>query len=108
MPPTAYALVTLFAACSVIIGWLAVRLVARAGGPATRRAHVLPIMGGFLAFYLIGHRLGISVGPDLPLFGFRVALLGDLAIGFTAALVMALAQAGFLRLREAQRPPAVR
>lgn len=104
MPPTAYALVTLFATCSVIIGWLAVRLIARAGGPATHRAYVLPIAAGFLAFYLIGHRLGISVGPEIPLFGFQVALFGDLAIGFAAAFVTALLQAAFLRVRASQRP----
>jgi hypothetical protein len=32
------------------------------------------------------------------LFGFQVALLGDLAIGFAAALLVAVAQAGVMRL----------
>ncbi len=108
MPPQAYALVTLFALCSVALGWVAVRLVARWGGPATRAAYLLPIAGGFLAFYLIGHRLGISVGPEVPLFGFQVALFGDLAIGFAAALAAALMQAGWLRIRAAQRPDPAR
>jgi hypothetical protein len=108
MPPQAYALVTLFALCSVALGWVAVRLVARWGGPAMRAAYLLPIAAGFLAFYLIGHRLGISVGPEVPLFGFQVALFGDLAIGFAAALVAALAQAGWLRIRAAQRPDPAR
>jgi hypothetical protein len=98
MPPQAYALVTLFALCSIGLGWLAVRLATRVGGPASRAAYVLPVGAAFLAFYEIGHRLGISVGPELPLFGFRVALVGDLAIGFAAALAVALAQAGARRI----------
>ncbi len=103
MPPQAYALVTLFALCSVGLGWLAVRLVGRAGGPAMRAAYILPIAAGFLAFYLIGHKLGISVGPEIPLFGFQVALFGDVAIGLAAALVAALAQAAWLRVRASMR-----
>jgi hypothetical protein len=100
MPPAAYALVTLFLACSVVAGVIAVRLVARfAGGPVRRPAYVVPAVAGFLAFYLIGHRLGLVVGPEVSLFGFQVALLGDLAIGFAAALVAALAQALLVRGR---------
>jgi hypothetical protein len=101
MPPQAYALVTLFSLCSVALGWLATRLATRAGGSARRRAYVLPMIAAFLAFYLIGHRLGLAVGPEIGLFGFRVALLGDLAIGFAAALLVALAQAGVVRARGA-------
>lgn len=99
MPPQAYALVTLFASCSVALGWLATRLATRAGGPAVRIGYVLPIVAAFLAFYLIGHKLGLAVGPEIPLFGFQVALFGDLAIGFAAALIAALGQALFLRGR---------
>jgi hypothetical protein len=98
MPPQAYALVTLFALCSAALGWLAARLVARAGGPASRVAWILPTVAAFLAFYVIGHRLGLVVGPEIGLFGFQVALLGDITIGFAAALVVALAQAGARRL----------
>ena len=53
----------------------------------------------FGAFYLIGHKLGLSVGPEIGLFGFQVALLGDVAIGFAAALVVALLQAAVARAR---------
>jgi hypothetical protein len=104
MPPQAYALVTLFALCSVGLGWLAVRITARAGGPRARPAYVVPIAAGFLAFYLIGHKLGISLGPEVPLFGFQVALVGDLAIGFAAALLAAMLQAAVVHLR-ASHPP---
>jgi len=93
MPPLAFALVGLFVACSIGLGWLSVRLVGRMGGPTSRVAYVLPILAAFGAFYLIGHRLGLAVGPELPLFGFQVALFGDLAIGFAAALAVAAVQA---------------
>ncbi len=108
MPPQAYALVTLFALCSVALGWAATRIAARIGGPATRAAYIMPIAAGFLAFYLIGHKLGIAVGPEVSLFGFQVSLFGDLAIGFAAALLAALAQAGWLRVRASQRPDPAR
>jgi len=106
MPPQAYALVTLFIACSILLGIVAVRLVQRVGGPTGRAAYVLPILAGFGAFYLIGHKLGLSVGPEIGLFGFQVALLGDLAIGFAAAIVMALIQAAVVRARSAGKSAA--
>lgn len=102
MPPQAFGLVALFSLCSVALGVLAVWIVARAGGPAGRGAVGLPTLAAFGAFYLIGHRLGLSVGPEVSLFGFQVALLGDLAIGFVAAMVVALAQAAVVRARRAR------
>jgi hypothetical protein len=105
MPPQAYALVTTFMACSVVLGWLAVRLVARlAGGPRGWRSYAFPVLAGFGAFYLIGHRLGVHVGPEVPLYGFQVNLLGDLSIGFASALIVALLQAIVARSR--RRSPA--
>ena len=101
MPPEAYALVTLFLACSVLSGIAAVRLIGRAGGPRRAPAYIFPILAAFGAFYLVGHRLGLSIGPEVELFGFQVALLGDLAIGFAAALIVALAQAAVVRGRGA-------
>jgi len=98
MPPQAYALVTLFMLCSVALGVVAVRIAAHAGGPRGRIAYLLPVAAAFGAFYLIGHRQGLSVGPEISLFGFQVALLGDLAIGFVAALAAAFAQAAAVRV----------
>ncbi len=98
MPPQAYALVSLFLLCSVLLGILAVRIAARAGGPRGPAACVLPVAGAFGALYLVGHRLGLAVGPEVSLFGFQVALFGDIAIGFAAALAVALLQAGLLRV----------
>ena len=106
MPPQAYALVTLFLVCSVLVGILAVRLVARGGGPRGIAAYVLPVTAAFGAFYLVGHRLGIVLGPEVELFGFQVALLGDLLIGFAAALVVAGVQALLVRAVARSRRPA--
>lgn len=98
MPPNAYALVALFVGCSVLLGIGAQRVVARvAGGPRGWLTAILPIVAAFGAFYLVGHRLGLAVGPEVSLFGFQVALLGDLAIGFVAAFVVALVQAVLVR-----------
>jgi hypothetical protein len=105
MPPQAYALVTLFLICSVVVGIVAVRLVARRGGPRGWLAHVLPILGGFGAFYLVGHRFGIALGPEIGLFGFQVALLGDVLIGFTAAIGVAVVQALVIRALPGRRAP---
>lgn len=99
MPTQAWALVALFSVCSVVLGVLAVRVAARAGGPVGRTATGLPAIAAFGAFYVIGHRLGLAVGPEISLFGFQVALFGDLAIGFAAALAVALAQAAVVRAR---------
>ena len=104
MPPQAYALVSLFLLCSVLVGIVAVRVVAIVGGPRGWRAYLLPVVAGFLAFYLVGHRFGISIGPEISLFGFQVALLGDVLIGFIAALLVAVAQA--LIVRTARGPAA--
>ena len=106
MPPQAYALVTLFVLSSVALGWLAVRVVDRfMGGARSRLRYVLPILAAFGAFYLIGHRLGLRLGPELPLFGFQVSLFGDLALGFAAALLVAVAQTVVARARAGQPEP---
>ena len=99
MPMQAWALVTLFTVCSIGLGVVAVRVAAQAGGPRGLAAYVLPVIAAFGAFYLIGHKLGLSIGPEVSLFGFQVALLGDLAIGFAAALAAAFVQAAVVRAR---------
>ncbi len=98
MPPAAYALVTLFAVSSIVLGWVATRLAARVGGSRRPVAHLLPMAAAFGALFVIGHRLGLVLGPEVELFGFRVALVGDLLLGFAAALTVALAQAAGGRL----------
>jgi hypothetical protein len=106
MPPQAYALVTVFGLSSVVLGWLAVWLASRLmAGPRSRWIPVLPIAASFLALYLIGHRLGLAIGPEVSLFGFQVALFGDLLVGFAAALVVAAVQALVLRAIAGRRQP---
>ena len=99
MSAQAYALFFVFLGCSIVLGLLTAWLVGRTGGPRARKAIVLPILGGFLAFYLIGHKLGFEIGPRVPMFGFEVSLIGDLAIGFAAALAAAALQAAIVRVR---------
>jgi hypothetical protein len=103
MPPQAFAILFLFLVLSIVLAVIAVRLVARMGGPRTWAAYLLPFGAAFGAFYLIGHRLGLVLGPEIELFGFQVALFGDVAIGFAAALVVAGAQA--LVVRAVSRRP---
>ncbi len=99
MPPQAFAILFMFLAFSVLLAVIAVRLVARTGGPRTWAAYLLPFGAAFGVFYVIGHKLGLVVGPEIELFGFQVALIGDLAIGFAAALLAAGAQALVVRAR---------
>ena len=103
MTPRAYALFFLFVACSIGLGWLATRIAARFGGPRAPKAAIVPFIAGFGAFYLVGHKLGIEVGPQMEIFGFQVSLFGDLAIGFTAAMIAALVQAAAVSARRRAR-----
>jgi hypothetical protein len=103
MPMPAWALVTLFTLCSIVLGVVAVRVAMQAGGPRGLSAYAIPVIAAFGAFYLIGHKLGVSIGPEVTLFGFQVALIGDLAIGLAAALAAALLQAAVVRARRRSR-----
>jgi hypothetical protein len=95
MPPAAYALVTTFAALSVAVGGA----VTWAVGPRRRTAVILPVAGAFLAFYLVGHRLGWAFGPQIRLYGFDVAIVSDLAFAVLAAVLAAAAQRAALERR---------
>ena len=99
MPPEAFALVGLFSLLSIVIGVVAWWLARGVGGPRGRRWVVLPVVAAFGAFYVIGHRLGLAVGPEWPILGFQVALLGDVGIGLVAALAVALLQAALVPRR---------
>jgi hypothetical protein len=99
MPPTAFAVVGLFTAISVVVGVVAWSLAVRAGGARSRRWAVPPVLAAFAAFYLIGHRLGISVGPEIRLFTFDIALLGDTMLGSAAAAAVAAVQLAVTRRR---------
>ena len=98
MPSSAFALVGLFAAISVIAG----AAVTAAIGPRRPLAAVLPALGAFGALYLAGHRLGLVIGPNLPILGFEVALLGDALIALVAALAAAVVQREQQKLEKLQ------
>ena len=99
MPAAAYALLGLFAAISAASGLLASRLMR----PWRWWTPLLPMLASFGALYLVGHRLGLSAGPEVPLFGFRVSLPFDVAVALAAALATAATQAGALRLLQPQQ-----
>ena len=88
-----------FTLIDVVLGILATRVVARiAGGPRNLPAHAIPILSGFGAMGILGHSMGTHIGPTVPLYGFDVALFGDIAIGLVFALIGALAQAAVVRV----------
>ena len=105
MPPQAFALVGLFTALSIVLGGVAWWIAQRPplDGPRRITGVVLPSLAAFGAFYLIGHRAGISLGPELGLFGFQVALFGDLLLAAVAAMAAALGQAAGRRRARARR-----
>ena len=104
MPAAAYALIGLFAAISTASGLLAARLI----GPWRWWTPMMPILASFGALYLVGHRLGWSVGPEVPMFGFRVALPFDVAVALVVALATAATQSGAFRLLQPQQGSAGR
>jgi hypothetical protein len=105
MPPGAFALVGLFTVSSVVLGVIAWWIARRPplDGPRGLGGVILPSLAAFGAFYLIGHRAGISIGPELGLFGFQVALFGDVLLAAVAALAAAFGQAAGRRRARARR-----
>lgn len=99
MPSAAYALLGLFAAISTASGLLAARLT----GPWRWWAPLLPILASFGSLYLVGHRLGWSAGPQVPMFGFRVSLPFDVAVAMVVALATAASQGIASRLLQPQQ-----
>ena len=92
MPGSAFALVGVFAVIAVVSGIAAVRAV----GPWRPVAVGVPIVVSFLALYLVGHRLGAVVGPQVSIFGFEVSLLFDVAVALAAAFLAAFVQRAVL------------
>jgi hypothetical protein len=83
---------------NVLAAILATQIVARRlGGPRHLLAHVVPILASLGGSGLLGHQLGLHIGPKVTLYGFEISLLGDVAMAFLFALVGALAQAAVWR-----------
>jgi len=81
----AIALLGVFTLISIGSGLLAWRVVV----PDARWGAVLPILAAFGALYLVGHRLGWTIGPTVRLFGFDVALAWELVLAVLAAMITA-------------------
>lgn len=99
MTSAAYALIGLFALISSASGILAARLI----GPRRWWTPLLPILASFGALYLVGHRLGWNAGPEVPMFGFRIALPLDVAVALVVALTTAATQSAALQLLQPQQ-----
>jgi hypothetical protein len=83
---------------NVVVAVVATQLVARGlGGPRHLLAHVIPILSSLGGSGLLGHQLGVHLGPRITLYGFEISLLGDIAVAFIFALIGALAQAAVWR-----------
>lgn len=100
MPINAYALVGFFGAASIASGIVAWRLL----GPPPRLAVLPPSAAAFVALYLVGHRLGLSVGPTVGLFGFEVALPFDLAVALGSAGSVAAVERAIWQIGRRVRP----
>lgn len=98
MTPSVYALIGLFIVVSIVSGIVAARVV----GPRRPWAVVLPALAAFGALYLVGHRYYVGFGPDIPLFGFQVAIVSDVAFALAAAFATAVAQRVVVRIRPAR------
>ena len=88
MPAAAFQLFLFFTAAAIVIGLIAWWVI----GPRRPLAAILPVLGSFLALYLVGHKSGLAVGPTIELFGFEVNLLFDLLCAILGAAIVAKAQ----------------
>ena len=92
-------------AMNIIVAVLVTQVVARvAGGPRQLLAHVIPILSSLGGSGLLGHQLGVHLGPKMVLYGFEISPVGDIAVAFVGALVGALVQAAVWRLMRKGSP----
>lgn len=99
MPASAYGLIAVFATVSALSGILAARVI----GPWRWWAVMAPALAAFGALYMVGHRWVLSIGPQVGLFGWEVALPFDIVVAGVTAFAVALVQRGVLRLFDAQQ-----
>lgn len=95
MPPGAFALFLTFVGVAIAAGVVTTWQI----GPRGARYVVLPIVAAFAALYLVGHRLGLHLGPTISLFGYDVALVFDVALALVAAGLTARLQRAVLARR---------
>jgi len=98
MPASVYGLIATFAAISVVSGLVAARLV----GPWRWWSPILPMLAAFGALYLIAHRWVVSIGPQVSVFGWEIALPFDTLVALATAAAVAAVQRGAASLLQAQ------
>ena len=92
-------------AMNLTVAILATQLVARAlAGPRHLLAHVVPIIASLGGSGLLGHQLGVHLGPKMTLYGFEISPVGDVAVAVVFALLAALAQAAVWRVLRKRSP----
>ena len=97
VPASAFALLAFFVVVAIVAGVVATWLV----GPRRLTAVAVPIVAAFGALYLVGHRLGMEIGPTMILFGYQVAIVQDVLVAAAAAVVAAAVQRVLLTRRAA-------
>ena len=97
MPASAFALLAFFVVVAIVAG------VGRPGSWVRDgwRPSPCPSWSAFGALYLVGHRLGLELGPTMILFGYQVAIVQDVLVAVAAALVAAAVQRALLARRAA-------
>ncbi len=92
-------------AMNVVVAALSTQLIARVlGGPRHLLAHVVPILASLGGSGLLGHQLGVHLGPKMSLYGYEISPVGDVAVAVVFGLLGAAAQAAAWRaLRRGSR-----
>lgn len=99
MPPSAYALIALFAVISILAGAAAARVI----GPRRWWAAVVPALAAFGVLYLVGHRWVLTVGPQVNVFGWDISLPFEIVAAFATAFVVAGLQRALAGLLQSQQ-----
>jgi hypothetical protein len=94
-------------AMNLVVAVLATQLVARVlAGPRHLLAHIVPILASLGGSGMLGHQLGVHLGPKMTLYGFEISPVGDVAVAVVFALLGALAQAAVWRTVRRRSPAA--
>ncbi len=86
-------------AMNVVVAAAATQFAARVlGGPRHLLAHLFPIVTSLGGSGVLGHQLGVHVGPKMTLYGFEISPVGDVGIAIVFALLGAVVQAAAWRM----------
>jgi hypothetical protein len=94
-------------AMNVVVAAAATQFVARVlGGPRHLLAHLFPILTSLGGSGLLGHQLGVHLGPKMTLYGFEISPVGDVGVAIVFALLGAVVQAAAWRVLRKSSPAA--